>query len=87
MARFSKRKQKAYRKRYYSSNAEKALQLKSLNYKCNADVRREADRESYLSGSASKRRLMRTYKALNRTTITSARRDAYASNPTSKKRR
>ena len=56
MGRFSKRKQKAYRKR------------------------KESDRESYLSRSASKRRTMQTYKALNRATIRSAMRDAYASN-------
>ena len=80
MGHFSKRKQKAYRKRYYSNNADKALQRKSLNYKCNADLRKESDRESYLSRSASKRRTMQTYKALNRATIRSAMRDAYASN-------
>ena len=82
MVRFSKHKQKAYRKRYYSSNEEKALQLKSLNYKCNADLRKESDRASYLSRSASK---MQTYKALNRTAIRSAMRDVYVSNPAPQK--
>ena len=47
MARFSKRKQKVYRKQYYSNNKEKALQLKKEDYKCNAVVRLESDRESY----------------------------------------
>ena len=81
MARFSKRKLRAYRKQYYSSNTKKALQLKSLNYKCNADVRKESDRESYHSKPDSKRRIMRVYIS----TIKAARNDAYASNPTLQK--
>ena len=82
MARFSKRKLKAYRKQYYSSNTKKALQLKSLNYKCNADVRKESERESYHSKPVSKRRIMRRYSS----TIKAARNDAYASNPIPQKK-
>ena len=81
MARFSKRKLKAYRKQYYSSNTKTALQLKSLNYKCNADVRKESERESYNSKPVSKRRIMRRYNALHASTIKAAKNDAYASNP------
>ena len=82
MARFSKRKLKAYRKQYYSSNTKKALQLKSLNYKCNADVRKESERESYHSKPVSKTRIMRKYIS----TIKAARNDAYASNPIPQKK-
>ena len=82
MARFSKRKLKAYRKQYYSSNTKKALQLKSLNYKCNADVRKDSDRESYHSKPVSKRRIMRRYIS----TIKAARNDPYASNPIPQKK-
>ena len=63
MARFSKRKEKAYRKQHYSSNREKALQ--KINYKCNADVRKRSDRDSYQDRSAPKKRIMRRYNALN----------------------
>ena len=85
MARFSKRQLKAYRKQYYSSNTKKALQLKRLNYKCNADARKESDREAYESRSAPKRQKMRRYNALNTVAIRSAMRDAYASNPAPQK--
>ena len=85
MARFSKRKLKAYRRQYYSSNTKKALQLKSHNYKCNADLRKESDRDVYHSKPASKRRTMRRYNALHTSTIKAAKNDAYASNPTPQK--
>ena len=73
MARFSKRKLKAYRKQYYSSNAKKALKLKGLNNKCNTDVRKQSNR------------IMRRYNALHASTIKAAKNDAYASNPTLQK--
>ena len=85
MARFSKRKEKAYRKQHYSSNKEKSLQSKQLNYKCNADVRKQADRDSYHARSASKRRIMRRYNALNVDKLKSIMQDAYTSNPASKR--
>ena len=85
MAHISKRKLKAYRKQYYSSNAKKAIKLKSLNYKCNTDVRKQSNRELYHSKPASKRRIMRRYNALHASTIKAAKNDAYASNPTLQK--
>ena len=81
MARFSKRKRKFYRKQYCSNNKEKALQLKEEDYKSNASVRLESDRQSYKSNSAPKRRKMRKYNALHTNTIRSAMKNAYASNP------
>ena len=45
MAHFSKHKVKAYRRQHYSSNTKDALELKSNNYKSNADLRKESDRD------------------------------------------
>ena len=81
MAHFLKSNLKAYRKQYSSSNTKKALQLKSHNYKCNVDVRKESDRETYESRSAPKRKKMRRYNALNTVAMRAAMRDVYASNP------
>ena len=65
MARFSKRKQRAYRRQFYSSNKEKALELRETDYKCNADLRKASERESYGSKPSSKKRTMQKYNALN----------------------
>ena len=78
MARFSKCKQKAYRKQHYSSNKKKSLQNKQLNYKCNADVRKQTDRDSYQARSAPKRQIVRRYNTLNTDKLKSVMKDAYA---------
>ena len=74
MARFSKRKQKDYRRQHYISNKKKALEEKQLNYKSNADIRKKTDTDLYQAGSAHKKQIVRAYYTINSGTIKSAKR-------------
>ena len=86
MARFSKRKQKAYRQQYYSANRGKVSGEMKCCYERTADVRKEAEKEAYASNLEPKRQAVQSRYAPNPEPKRRAVKSRYASNPELKRR-
>ena len=55
MVRYTKRQSKKYRQLYYCANKNKALEQKRENYECNADIRKDADKQVYRTNAEKKK--------------------------------
>ena len=55
MVRYTKRQSKKYRQQYYCANKNKALEQKRENYECNADIRKDADKQVYRTNAEKKK--------------------------------
>ena len=60
MVRYTKRQSKKYRQQYYCANKNKALEQKRENYECNADIRKDADKQMYRTNAEKKKYALNT---------------------------